>query len=473
MDMVKEKTDILAINPGSTSTKMGLFRIGIVDSSDVVTRPDGIGTVPTDAAPAQPAAPPLHSGAPASRPASSAPARVGPSSMHFGGAAPAPTADPAAQTAVPAFGAACAPTHGSTCASPAVTGAATSAPSAPSDHSPSPAYAPPLSVVWTRTVDHDPETLAAFATMEAQLPYRQALIESQLDDMGYDRTRLLAVVGRGGQLPDLQSGGYRVTPALAAAMMRPENVQHASNMGAWLAYALAEPLGIPSFIYDSTRGCDLLPVARVSGIADIERYGNCHVLNSRAQAINYARSIGRAYEDLRLIVCHMGGGITVSAHEGGRIIDDDSYDEGPMSPERTGGVQLTSWTKLCFSGRYTEDELQKLICGRGGLYSYLGVTDCRQVEAMIEAGDEHARLIYEAMAYQIAKSIAAMTVPLRGRVDAIILTGGAAHSAMLVDMIKGYSGHLGTIIVMPGEDELFALAAGALRILRGEESPHT
>lgn len=252
-------------------------------------------------------------------------------------------------------------------------------------------------------------------------------------------------------------------------MKDPKNPPHASSMGAQLAYDIAEPLGIPSFIYDSTMGCELSEVAKVSGLAEIERYGCCHVLNARAQAMNYAAHKNKEYRDMKLIVCHMGGGITVSAHEDGKIIDDCSYDDGPMSPERTGGIPLVLWTKLCFSGKYTEEEVEKLIAGRGGLVSYLGTTDCREVEAMIEAGSEKAATVYEAMAYQIAKCIAQMSVALKGKVDAVILTGGAAHSKKLTSMVEEYAGHIGEFVVMAGENELEALAGGAARIMRGEE----
>lgn len=327
-----------------------------------------------------------------------------------------------------------------------------------------------LKELFVKTINHNPNHLLEFENLEAQLPYRQEVIESILNENGYDMNQLKAVVGRGGQVYGLKSGGYAVNPKFCQDMMSPKNVQHASNLGAPLAYGLAKPYGIPSFIYDSTRGCELSEVAKISGFDGLVRFGNAHVLNSRAQGINYAASIGKEYKELNLIVCHMGGGITVTAHHDGKIIDDSSYDEGPMSPERTGGIQLTTWTELCYSGKYTEEEAQKIICGGGGLFSYLGVTDCREVEKKIAEGDARAAVVYEAMAYQVAKSIAAMTIPLKGKIDAIILTGGAAHSKMLTDMIQDYAGHLGKFIRMPGEDELEALASGASRIMAGSEA---
>ena len=323
--------------------------------------------------------------------------------------------------------------------------------------------------LFTETITHDADKLKEMKGIFGQLHFRESLIKQVVAKNNYDIKNLNAVVARGGMIIGLHGGGYKVTPALCKAMRDPENPPHASSMGAQLAFDIADPLGIPSFIYDSTMGCELSEVAKVSGLAEIERYGCCHVLNARAQAMNYAATKGVDYKDLRLIVCHMGGGITVSAHENGKIIDVSSYDDGPMSPERTGGIPLILWTKLCFSGKYTEEEVEKLIAGRGGLVSYLGTTDCREVEAMIEAGDKRAATVYEAMAYQVSKSIAQMSVALRGKVDAVILTGGAAHSKKLPSMIKDYAGHIGTFVLMPGEDELEALANGAARIMSGKE----
>lgn len=329
-----------------------------------------------------------------------------------------------------------------------------------------------MELLFEETLTHDPDKLLAYGSIGAQLPYRAAVLQRVLTEKNYDTKGLRAVVGRGGMVVGLSGGGYVVNPALCKAMQSPKNPQHASSLGALLAYEIARPLGIPAFIYDSTMGCELTEVAKISGLEGIERYGCYHVLNSRAQAMNYAQSIGKEYKELNLLVCHMGGGISVSVHKEGKIIDGASYDDGPMSPERTGGIALLLWTKLCCSGKYTQAELEKLICGKGGLYSYLGVTDCREVEKLIENGDEKAALVYEAMAYQIAKSIAQMSVPLRGEVDGIILTGGMAHSKKLTDMIRGYAGHIGEFIIMPGEDELGALAKGAVRILEGKEEAH-
>ncbi|PWL94213.1 MAG: butyrate kinase [Clostridiales bacterium] len=326
-----------------------------------------------------------------------------------------------------------------------------------------------LEVLFEETITHDPEKLKSMGDIFGQMEFREELIRESMKKHGYEMACLSAAVGRGGMIVGLHGGGYKVTPKLCEAMRSPENPPHASSMGAELAYSIAEPLGKPAFIYDSTMGCELTEVAKVTGLDGVEKYGCCHVLNSRAQGMNYANSIGRKYEELNLIVAHLGGGISVSAHQNGKIIDESTYDDGPMAPERTGGIPLILWTKLCFSGRYTEKEIGKLISGRGGLMSYLGVTDCREVEKMIDGGNQKAKLVYEAMAYQVSKAIAEMSVALRGNVDAVILTGGAAHSKMLTGMVREYAGHIGEFVLMPGENELEALAKGAQRILNGEE----
>ena len=326
-----------------------------------------------------------------------------------------------------------------------------------------------MELLFEKNMSHDPDALLAYGSIGGQLPYRAQVLRDFLASQDYDMGRLKAAVGRGGMVKGLKGGGYLVNEALCEAMKSPDNPQHASSLGALLAYDIGQSLGIPAYIYDSTMGCELSDIAKVSGLAEIERYGCYHVLNSRAQAINYASSLGRSYKDMNLLVCHMGGGISVSVHKQGKIIDGVSYDDGPMSPERTGGIALLLWSDLCYSGKYDRAQVEKLICGKGGLYSYLGVTDCRQVEAMIEAGDQKAATVYEAMAYQVAKGIAECSVALKGKVDAVILTGGAAHSKKLTAMIEEYAGHIGRFVIMPGEDELAALAGGARRILSGEE----
>lgn len=324
-------------------------------------------------------------------------------------------------------------------------------------------------LLFETNIVHDEGKVLSFPDVASQKDYRKETVLEYLRKQDYDLSRLSAVVGRGGMIIGLKSGGYAINERLYEKMASPELPQHASSLGALVAYPIAQELGIPSFIYDSTMGCDLLDTVKITGIAEIEKYGATHLLNSRAQAMKYAASVGRDYKEMQIIVCHMGGGITANAWKGGKVVDVASYDDGPMGPERSGGVPLLLFNKLCFDGKHTQADMEKLISGKGGIYSYLGTKDCREVEKMIQDGDERAKLVYEAMALQVGKAIAGLSCTLEGKVDVIILTGGVAHSRMLTDMIKGFCGHIGKIEIMPGESEMEALASGACRMLRGEE----
>ncbi len=324
-------------------------------------------------------------------------------------------------------------------------------------------------VLFEENIIHDEEIILSFPNVASQREYRREMILQMLEEDGYDLTNLSAVVGRGGMVYELAGGGYRVNERLCDRLASSDIPQHASSLGGLLAYAIATPLGLPAYIYDSTMGCDLLDVVKLTGIAGVEKYGATHLLNSRAQAIKYAASIGRDYKDLQFIVCHMGGGITANAWRDGKVIDTAAYDDGPMAPERSGGIPLLLFKKLCFDGRHTEKDMEDLISGKGGIYSYLGTKDCLEVENRIEGGDDYAKLVYEAMALQVAKSVAGLSCVLKGQVDVIILTGGIARSKMLTDMITEYCGHIGKIEVMAGEGEMEALAGGTLRMLMGEE----
>lgn len=327
-------------------------------------------------------------------------------------------------------------------------------------------------IIWEKAIDHDVDFLFSMGAVANQLNFRVGVILKTLEEENISLNRFKAVVGRGGMLIGLKGGAYIVDERLANDLNSLKNQQHASNLGGALALNIAKPLGIPAMIYDSTMGCELTEVAKVSGLAQIDRYGCFHVLNMRAQSIKYANSIGKKYEDLNLIVCHMGGGITLSVHEKGKIIDGLSYDDGPMSPDRTGGIPLILWYNMCDRNHYTREEQEELVCGKGGLYSYFGVKDCRKIEDMILEGNKRAKTVYEAMAYQIAKAIGSLSICLKGKVDAIILTGGIAYSKMLTAMIQEYAGFLGEIVVIPGENELLALGKGCNRVLLGEEKPN-
>ena len=320
------------------------------------------------------------------------------------------------------------------------------------------------------TVEHKPDELNGFETIADQTPYRLKLIHDFMDRNHIDGTSLSSVVGRGGLVFGLKTGGYRVGDALCEALCNERLSQpHASNLGGLLAKAIADEYHIPSFIYDAVTSGELPEIARITGIPEITRRSFCHVLNSRAMAMRYAKEQGKRYEDLNLIVAHLGGGISLSVHEHGHIVDSVGDDDGQFSPERSGSVPQLELIDLCYSGRYTKAEMKKKVRGRGGMYAHLGTSDCREIERRIRNGDQKAKQVFEAQAYQIAKTIGLLSIVLKGRYDAIILTGGLAYSESLTEMITDYVRFIAPVVIYPGENEMEALADGGLRLLDGEE----
>jgi butyrate kinase len=306
-----------------------------------------------------------------------------------------------------------------------------------------------------------------------QLDFRHAAIEQELRIGGYTAEDFHAIVGRGGLLRPVPSGVFRIDQEMLDELRRAPYGEHASNMGAYLAKAVADEAGIPAYVVDPVSVDELGDKAHISGSALVVRRSLSHALNTKAVARRYAREIGSAYENLRLVIAHLGSGISVSAHERGRMIDVNlAGQEGPFSTERCGGLQLFGVVELCFSGQYTEHQIWDALIREGGIYSYLGTKDVCEVERRIASGDAHAALIFDAMIYQIAKEIGAMATVLNGRVDAILLTGGMARSEKLISGLRVAAGWIAPVVVYPGEDELEALAEGALRALRGEEEPH-
>lgn len=321
-------------------------------------------------------------------------------------------------------------------------------------------------------IEHDTTELAKYDQIPDQIPFRMEIIQQFLKKNGVKQEELSAVVGRGGLVPGLHAGGYTVNDELFFALESDISSPHASNLGGMLAKLCAESVGIPAYIYDAVTGGELTPVAQVTGIPEITRQSFCHLLNSHAMALKYAKSIGRDYKDLNLIVAHLGGGVSISVHSKGKIVDSLGDDDGQFSPERAGSVPGLQLVELCYSGNYTRADMKKKVRGKGGMYAHLGTSDCRVIEKMIQDGDKHAELVFRAQAYQIAKGIGLLSVAQRGNTDAIILTGGVANSKMLTDMVKEYAGFIAPIEVLPGENEMEALAFGGLRLLRGEEQPH-
>lgn len=325
--------------------------------------------------------------------------------------------------------------------------------------------------VFEKTLRHSSDEIGQFETIADQFNFRKDVIEGELKAADIKLEELDCVVGRGGLLKPIKGGTYSVSDDMIEDLRVGVSGQHASNLGGIIAREFSKELGIPAYIVDPVVVDELSDVARISGLADIERRSIFHALNQKAIARRYADEVGKKYDELNLIVGHMGGGISVGAHEKGSVIDvANALDgEGPFSPERSGGIPVGSLVQMCYSGEYSLADMKKKITGRGGLVSYLDTSDARDVEAMIEKRDKKAELVYDAMAYQIAKEIGSCSVVLEGKVDAILLTGGIAYSKMFSKKIIDKVSFIADVKVYPGEDEMAALALGGLRILRGEE----
>ncbi|MCK4427359.1 MAG: butyrate kinase [candidate division Zixibacteria bacterium] len=322
-------------------------------------------------------------------------------------------------------------------------------------------------------IRHSPDDLSIFKHTLDQLDYRKGLILKFLAQSDVEVNNLSAVVGRGGPFKALESGTYIVNEKMLSDI-KAGNVQadHPSNLGALIAHELTKDTNVPAFIVDPVSVDEFPPVARISGLPELPRKSLSHALNIKMVARKAASELGRRYKDLNLIVVHLGSGISVSSHLKGRMIDvNNANDMGPFSPQRTGALPVTGLAKLCFSGKYTQPEMYNLLTKKGGLLAHLGTDNVEEVERRIDQDDQKAKLIYEAMVYQIAKEIGAMATTLDGWVDAIVLTGGIANSKRLVNLITNKVKFIAKVLVFPGEDEMEALTLGALRVLSGEESP--
>ncbi len=319
---------------------------------------------------------------------------------------------------------------------------------------------------------HDAEELKKYATIFDQLPFRHKVVEEFLKKNNTELSSLSAVMGRGGLVrKGLTAGGYKVNDALFTALGNERYTSpHASALGGLLAKTVADEAGVDAYIYDAVTGVELPPMAKITGIPEIERMGTAHLLNGHAMAEKYAEKAGKKYADLNAVIAHIGGGISVCAYSKGKVVDCLGDDEGSICPERSGTVPLLPFIELCFSGKYTKEDVKKKVRGQGGLYAHLGTSDCRKVEEMIDAGDEKAKLLYDVLALHLAKSIGRMSAVLKGNVDVIILTGGVAYSKSLTDKIKEYISFIAPVEVLPGESEMDALALGAIRILDGKEA---
>jgi butyrate kinase len=329
-----------------------------------------------------------------------------------------------------------------------------------------------LSPVFVETLRHSAEEIAPYSTIFEQYDFRKDVILNAVKEKGVEIESLNAVVGRGGLLKPIEGGTYAVNDTMLDDLKVGVLGQHASNLGGVIAYEIAKSLNAPSFIVDPVVVDEMEEVARISGMPEIDRVSIFHALNQKAVAKRYAKEKGVSYEDLNLVVAHMGGGISVGAHKNGRVVDvNNALDgEGPFSPERSGSLPVGALAKMCFSGKYTLDDIKKKITGKGGIVAYLNTNDARDVENMISEGNKEAELIFKAMAYQVAKEIGSSAAVLNGKVDAVILTGGLAYGKEYVQWIRERVEFIAPVVVYAGEDEMLALAEGGLRVLSGEES---
>ena len=325
-------------------------------------------------------------------------------------------------------------------------------------------------LVFKKTIEHPTEDISIFTKVIDQYEYRLRLVLQQLEKENIDILTFKAVVGRGGILKPLKGGTYGITQEMVDDLWEAKRGEHASNLGAVMAYGLAEILKIPSYIVDPVSVDEMEPVARISGLPDLPRSSLSHALNSKAVARKVANQLGKSYNEMNLIVAHLGTGISVTPHKMGRMIDvNNAKEEGPISPDRCGGLPVGQFLRLAFSGKYTFNELKEILNCKGGMYAYLGTADIRKAFAMADSGDVQAGIVLDAISYQVAKEIGGMATVLSGNVECIILTGGIAYSERIVNEIKKRVQFIAPIIVVPGEEELEALAFGAIRVLRGQE----
>ena len=326
-------------------------------------------------------------------------------------------------------------------------------------------------LLFEETLRHSTEEIAQYASIVEQKDFRKNIILNLMKEKDFDMKSLNVIVGRGGMLKPVPGGTYAVSDDLLNDLKIGKQGQHASNLGGILAREIGDSIGVPSYIVDPVVVDELMPMARYSGVPELPRTSVFHALNQKAVAKRYAKEKGAAYDSLNLIVVHMGGGVSVGAHEKGKVVDVfNALDgDGAFSPERAGAVPSGALIKMCFSGQYTEKEVYKKIVGNGGFNAYLNTNDMREVNKIVEEGNQEAEVIREAFILQVAKDIGSMACVLSGKVDQIIITGGIAYNKYVTDRLTERAGFIAPITVYPGEDELLALAQGAIRVMNGEE----
>ena len=326
-------------------------------------------------------------------------------------------------------------------------------------------------LIFEQALRHTNQKLAEYEKITDQYEFRKEIVLQLLENHHVPVESLDAIVGRGGLVYPLEGGCYRINDRMLEDLKQAVMGEHASNLGALIAKAIGDEIGKPSFIVDPVVVDELEPLARYSGIPEITRISIFHALNQKAVARRVAADLKKEYAECNFIIAHLGGGISVGAHKRGKVVDVNNAlnGDGPFTPERSGGLPVGQLTELCFSGNYTESEIGKLLKGKGGLVGYIGTNSGAEVAERISNGDEQAREVFEAMAYQIAKEIGAMASVLHGDVDAIVLTGGLAHNSLFTGWIEHCVKFIAPVKVLPGEDEMFALYEGALLVLTGKE----
>ena len=325
-------------------------------------------------------------------------------------------------------------------------------------------------LLFDETLRHTTEEIAQYDRIVSQKNFRKEVILNFLKENNIDINSFDVIVGRGGLLKPIPSGTYAVTDKLVEDLKNAVGGEHASNLGGILAREIADEIGVPSYIVDPVVVDELADVARLSGVPELPRVSIFHALNQKAVAKRYAKEVGKRYELLNLIVVHMGGGVSVGAHTGGKVVDvfNALSGDGAFSPERAGAVPPGALVDLCFSGKYSVKEIKKMLIGNGGFNAYLNTNDAREVYQQ-SLTDEYAKTVLDAFIYQVSKDIGAQAAVLSGNVDQIILTGGIAYGEYVVEEIKKRVSFIAPVTVYPGEDELLALAEGALRVMRGDE----
>ncbi len=329
--------------------------------------------------------------------------------------------------------------------------------------------------VFSETINHGAEELMIFKEIQDQLGYRSDVVEKTMEAQGYAMTGVDVFVGRGGGLLPLVGGTYEVTALLAEHASRGMTGQHPAQLASQICKQFADKYGKKAFVVNPPDVDEFEDVARVTGIKGIYRESHIHALNQKEIAIRYCAAHGLKYDDVNLVICHLGGGISITAHKKGRMIDSNDIikGSGPMTPTRAGDMPYMKIVEMAYSGDYTKKQLTDRLNKNGGLMDHFGTAEVRDVKKLADSGDKYADAVFRGMIYQSAKYVGAMAVALKGQVNAIILTGGISNGKAITDLMKAYISWIAEVVIIPGEFELEALAAGALRVMRGDEQPQT